>query len=233
MMLAFGIGFEFPILLVFLQLAGVVDRRRSCASSAATPSSVIVVIVAVATPSADPISMLALLIPMCLFYEAAIVFGRIRERAPAQGGGQRSCLTRRPDRFTLDRFQVEAIEAIDAGQSVLVAAPTGSGKTVVAEHAVAPGRWPPGSKAFYTTPIKALSNQKFTDLVAEHGADRVGLLTGDNAVNGDAPIVVMTTEVLRNMIYAGSPALRRPRRRRARRGPLPPGPATGARCGRR
>jgi ATP-dependent RNA helicase HelY len=108
--------------------------------------------------------------------------------------------------FTLDRFQVEAIEAIEAGLSVLVAAPTGSGKTVVAEHAVRRAA-DAGRKAFYTTPIKALSNQKFTDLVAEHGADRVGLLTGDNAVNGDAPIVVMTTEVLRNMIYAGSPAL--------------------------
>jgi len=110
--------------------------------------------------------------------------------------------------FTLDRFQVEAIAAIDAGQSVLVAAPTGSGKTVVAEHAVAVAL-AAGRKAFYTTPIKALSNQKFADLVAIHGADQVGLLTGDNVVNGDAPIVVMTTEVLRNMIYAASPALRR------------------------
>ena len=77
----------------------------------------------------------------------------------------------------------------------------------MAEHAVRRAA-DAGQKAFYTTPIKALSNQKFTDLVAEHGAERVGLLTGDNAVNGDAPIVVMTTEVLRNMIYAGSPALR-------------------------
>jgi ATP-dependent RNA helicase HelY len=110
------------------------------------------------------------------------------------------------DAFTLDRFQVEAIEAIDAGRSVLVAAPTGAGKTVVAEHAVRRAS-DAGLKAFYTTPIKALSNQKFTDLVAEHGPDRVGLLTGDNAINGDAGIVVMTTEVLRNMIYARSPAL--------------------------
>ena len=104
--------------------------------------------------------------------------------------------------FTLDRFQVEAIEAIDAGRSVLVAAPTGSGKTVVAEYAVARAL-ADGTKAFYTTPIKALSNQKYADLARRHGADRVGLLTGDNSINGDARVVVMTTEVLRNMIYAG------------------------------
>ncbi|NLD78553.1 MAG: DEAD/DEAH box helicase [Acidimicrobiales bacterium] len=88
-----------------------------------------------------------------------------------------------------------------------MAAPTGSGKTVVAEHAVAKALGS-GRRAFYTTPIKALSNQKYADLVRRHGHDSVGLLTGDNAVNGDAPVVVMTTEVLRNMIYAGSPALR-------------------------
>ncbi|MGH9225117.1 MAG: DEAD/DEAH box helicase [Acidimicrobiales bacterium] len=108
--------------------------------------------------------------------------------------------------FALDDFQVEAIDALDRGESVLVAAPTGSGKTVVAEYAVAKAL-DEGGKAFYTTPLKALSNQKYGDLVRAHGADRVGLLTGDNAVNGDAPVVVMTTEVLRNMIYAGSPTL--------------------------
>ena len=89
---------------------------------------------------------------------------------------------------------------------MLVAAPTGSGKTVVAEHAVAKAL-ESGRRAFYTTPIKALSNQKYSDLVRQHGTSNVGLLTGDNAVNGDAPLVVMTTEVLRNMIYAGSSAL--------------------------
>jgi ATP-dependent RNA helicase HelY len=89
---------------------------------------------------------------------------------------------------------------------VLVAAPTGSGKTLVAEYAVAKAR-ADGGKVFYTTPLKALSNQKYGDLVREHGTRDVGLLTGDNSVNGDAPIVVMTTEVLRNMIYAASPAL--------------------------
>ena len=110
--------------------------------------------------------------------------------------------------FPLDDFQLRAIAAIDDGRSVLVAAPTGSGKTVVAEHAVARAL-ADGGKAFYTTPLKALSNQKYGDLVRRHGADNVGLLTGDNAVNGEAPIVVMTTEVLRNMIYSGSGALRR------------------------
>ena len=108
--------------------------------------------------------------------------------------------------FSLDPFQIEAMAAVDRGVSVLVAAPTGSGKTVVAEHAVA-SALVDGRRAFYTTPIKALSNQKFRDLVAEHGAERVGLLTGDNAVNGDAPIVVMTTEVLRNMLYASGARL--------------------------
>src|SRR5207244_2877330 len=108
--------------------------------------------------------------------------------------------------FTLDPFQLRALEALDAGQSVLVAAPTGSGKTVVAEYAVALALQSKG-KAFYTAPIKALSNQKYGDLARRYGSDRVGLLTGDNSVNGNAPVVVMTTEVLRNMIYAGSETL--------------------------
>ena len=108
--------------------------------------------------------------------------------------------------FGLDSFQVRALDALDEGHSVLVAAPTGSGKTVVAEYAVAKALGE-GGKAFYTTPLKALSNQKYGDLCRRHGPARVGLLTGDNSINGDAPIVVMTTEVLRNMIYAASPAL--------------------------
>jgi ATP-dependent RNA helicase HelY len=89
---------------------------------------------------------------------------------------------------------------------VVVAAPTGSGKTVVAQYAVARAL-EEGGKAFYTTPLKALSNQKYSELVKRHGRENVGLLTGDNSVNGTAPIVVMTTEVLRNMIYASSGAL--------------------------
>jgi ATP-dependent RNA helicase HelY len=108
--------------------------------------------------------------------------------------------------FSLDPFQVEAIAALDAGRSVLVCAPTGSGKTVVAEHAVAQALRD-GTRAFYTTPIKALSNQKHRDLAALHGADRVGLVTGDLSIAPEAPIVVMTTEVLRNMLYADSAAL--------------------------
>jgi ATP-dependent RNA helicase HelY len=108
--------------------------------------------------------------------------------------------------FALDRFQLEAIGAVRAGESVLVAAPTGAGKTVAAEFAVERALALDG-KAFYTTPLKALSNQKFGDFVARHGAARVGLLTGDNAINSEAPIVVMTTEVLRNMLYEKSTTL--------------------------
>jgi ATP-dependent RNA helicase HelY len=108
--------------------------------------------------------------------------------------------------FPLDDFQVRACEALEKGDGVLVAAPTGSGKTVVGEFAVHLAL-EQGRKCFYTTPIKALSNQKFNDLVGRYGPDNVGLLTGDNTVNGDAPVVVMTTEVLRNMLYAGSSTL--------------------------
>src|SRR3984885_3274705 len=109
--------------------------------------------------------------------------------------------------FDFDPFQVAACGALTDGDGVLVAAPTGSGKTVVGEYAVHLAL-SAGRKCFYTTPIKALSNQKYNDLVRRYDTETVGLLTGDNAINGDAPVVVMTTEVLRNMIYAGSPALR-------------------------
>jgi ATP-dependent RNA helicase HelY len=109
--------------------------------------------------------------------------------------------------FELDPFQQQSCAALEAGHGVLVCAPTGAGKTVVGEFAVhlalAEGR-----KCFYTTPIKALSNQKYADLTARYGPGKVGLLTGDTSVNGDAPIVVMTTEVLRNMLYSGSNALK-------------------------
>ena len=108
--------------------------------------------------------------------------------------------------FDFDDFQVAACGALGAGSGVLVAAPTGSGKTVIGEYAVhlalAQGR-----KCFYTTPIKALSNQKYADLLRRYDSRTVGLLTGDNSINGDAPVVVMTTEVLRNMLYTGSAAL--------------------------
>src|ERR1700678_4167636 len=110
-------------------------------------------------------------------------------------------------RFDFDPFQIAACTALTEGDGVLVAAPTGSGKTVVGEYAVHLAL-EHNRKCFYTTPIKALSNQKYNDLVRRYDSGTVSLLTGDNAVNGDAPVVVMTTEVLRNMIYAGSPALK-------------------------
>ncbi|MFM7211845.1 MAG: DEAD/DEAH box helicase, partial [Actinomycetota bacterium] len=108
--------------------------------------------------------------------------------------------------FPLDAFQERGCAALADGRSVLVAAPTGAGKTVVGEFAVHLAL-ENGRKCFYTTPIKALSNQKYHDLVRRYGADRVGLLTGDNSINGEAPVVVMTTEVLRNMLYASSETL--------------------------
>lgn len=108
--------------------------------------------------------------------------------------------------FELDDFQREACRSLQEGRGVLVAAPTGAGKTIVGEFAIylALER---GLKAFYTTPIKALSNQKFSELAAKYGAANVGLLTGDTTINGEAPVVVMTTEVLRNMLYAESETL--------------------------
>jgi ATP-dependent RNA helicase HelY len=108
--------------------------------------------------------------------------------------------------FDLDEFQRQSCQALERGSGVLVCAPTGAGKTVVGEFAVHLALRQ-GRKCFYTTPIKALSNQKYHDLVARYGADQVGLLTGDNSINGDAPVVVMTTEVLRNMLYTGSKVL--------------------------
>ena len=108
--------------------------------------------------------------------------------------------------FKPDPFQEQACAELANGHSVLVAAPTGSGKTLVGEFAVHLAL-EAGRKAFYTTPIKALSNQKFHELQDKYGTDRVGLLTGDNVINGDAEVIVMTTEVLRNMLYEGSRAL--------------------------
>ncbi|MCS6710662.1 DEAD/DEAH box helicase [Brachybacterium sp. EF45031] len=108
--------------------------------------------------------------------------------------------------FELDPFQLRACEALQEGRSVLVAAPTGAGKTVVGEFAVHLALTA-GKKVFYTAPIKALSNQKHAELSRWLGAEQVGLLTGDLSVRPDAPVVVMTTEVLRNMLYAGSDTL--------------------------
>ncbi|VBA54530.1 putative helicase HelY [Mycobacterium attenuatum] len=108
--------------------------------------------------------------------------------------------------FSLDDFQQRACAALECGHGVLVCAPTGAGKTVVGEFAVHLAL-AAGGKCFYTTPLKALSNQKHTDLTARYGRDQIGLLTGDLSVSANAPVVVMTTEVLRNMLYADSPAL--------------------------
>ncbi len=121
------------------------------------------------------------------------------------GEGFRRRFEQRLD-FPLDGFQVQAMDAIDRGESVLVSAPTGSGKTLIADYAAARAL-ESGGKAFYTTPIKALSNQKFAELSRRYGEGRVGLLTGDVSHQADAPIVVMTTEVLRNMLFARSRAL--------------------------
>lgn len=107
----------------------------------------------------------------------------------------------------LDPFQHAGCVALEQGRSVLVAAPTGAGKTIVAEFAVFLAMFAPRAKIFYTAPMKALSNQKYTELAAQYGHSEVGLLTGDTNINAQARIVVMTTEVLRNMLYADSPLL--------------------------
>jgi superfamily II RNA helicase len=102
--------------------------------------------------------------------------------------------------FELDDFQKEACEIIDNGQSVVVCAPTGAGKTVIAQHAIHRAL-EQDCRIFYTTPLKALSNQKFYDFGEKYGYDKVGLLTGDTSINRNAQIVIMTTEVFRNMLY--------------------------------
>ncbi len=102
--------------------------------------------------------------------------------------------------FELDDFQQEAIFHINNGKSVVVCAPTGAGKTCIAEHAIHCAL-ESGKRIFYTTPLKALSNQKYSDFSRKYGVDKVGLLTGDTSINRDGQIVVMTTEVFRNMLY--------------------------------
>lgn len=109
-------------------------------------------------------------------------------------------------KFPMDEFQEKSCQALADGQGVLVAAPTGAGKTIVGEFAIHLAV-EQDLKVFYTTPIKALSNQKYSELKARYGSERVGLLTGDTNINSDAQILVMTTEVLRNMIYANSNSL--------------------------
>jgi len=125
----------------------------------------------------------------------------------ARRGFPRVDAFRAQQKFDLDPFQLTACTALERGNSVLVAAPTGAGKTIVAEFAVYLAMRQPRAKVFYTAPMKALSNQKFQEFVAEYGASEVGLLTGDTNINSGARIVVMTTEVLRNMLYADSDLL--------------------------
>ena len=141
--------------------------------------------------------------------------------------------SRPPGPFPLDEFQLRALDALDAGRSVLVAAPTGSGKTLVAEYAIARALAGGRQGVLHDAAEGAVEPEvrRFRPRVRRRAGS--GLLTGDNAINGDAPIVVMTTEVLRNMIYARSPTLDGPALRRARRGALPPGPRSRARCGKR
>ena len=105
--------------------------------------------------------------------------------------------------FELDDFQKQACEVIDNGQSVVVCAPTGAGKTVIAQHAIN-NALTNGDRIFYTTPLKALSNQKYSDFGDKYGFDKVGLLTGDTSINRNAQVVVMTTEVFRNILYGNS-----------------------------
>ncbi len=104
--------------------------------------------------------------------------------------------------FPLDDFQIRAVEAVAGGRSVIVSAPTGAGKTLVAEFAIYRGLRR-ARRVAYTTPLKALSNQKYADFCRQFGADHVGILTGDVKVNARAPVLVMTTEILRNMFYTG------------------------------
>ena len=108
--------------------------------------------------------------------------------------------------FAFDDFQIKACQSVESGKGVLVAAPTGAGKTVVGEFAAFLAL-DQGRKCFYTTPIKALSNQKYFEFVKKFGEDKVGLLTGDTSINSEADILIMTTEVLRNMLYANSHTL--------------------------
>ncbi|NEP76334.1 DEAD/DEAH box helicase, partial [Okeania sp. SIO2G5] len=105
--------------------------------------------------------------------------------------------------FALDDFQKQAIAALDNHRSVVVCAPTGSGKTLVGEYAIYRAL-AHGKRVFYTTPLKALSNQKLRDFREKFGYDKVGLLTGDASVNRESPILVMTTEIFRNMLYGTS-----------------------------
>src|SRR3990167_11449668 len=101
----------------------------------------------------------------------------------------------------LDDFQEEAIKSIDANRSVVVSAPTGSGKTLIADYII-DRDIKEGKNVVYTAPIKALSNQKYKDFCKDYGKENIGLVTGDTVINSRAPILIMTTEIYRNMVIA-------------------------------
>ena len=128
-------------------------------------------------------------------------FAAARRRSTSKDSALMEYLDRLP--FGLDDFQIQACKQLEQGHGVLVAAPTGAGKTIVGDFATFLSQRQ-GKRIFYTTPIKALSNQKYSEFADKYGDNKVGLLTGDVSINGDSEIVVMTTEVLRNMIYANS-----------------------------
>ena len=205
MMTIFGLTFEFPVVLVSLELARVVTPAACCARGAGPSSS---------SWWSPPSSPRAPIRSPCSRSPSRWSSSTSSPSVSGSCSGVDAVPVARPGDgraaefeadlpFALDDFQHEAFRALDAGHSVLVSAPTGSGKTLVAAYAVHRALARRG-KAFYTTPLKALSNQKYGELVAAYGEDHVGLLTGDTTLRPRAPVVVMTTEVLRNMLLAGS-----------------------------
>ena len=109
--------------------------------------------------------------------------------------------------YVLDDFQEESIKSINAGNSVIVSAATGTGKTLIADYCI-DKFLKQGKQVIYTAPIKALSNQKYRDFKEDHGYTNIGLLTGDVSINHEAPILIMTTEIYRNMLLTSDPVIK-------------------------
>ncbi len=218
LMVAFGVTFEFPVLLVVARtrrghhppaavvVASVGDHRDRCAGRGHHPEFGPVLDAGHGHPPVPLLRALDRHRPDRPSMSHGAPAPGDSAPAPAGGGDRSREHFERGVGFSLDAFQHRAMDAVDRGESVLVSAPTGSGKTLIADYAVARAL-ERGGKAFYTTPIKALSNQKFAELSARYGAHRVGLLTGDVSHQPRSPIVVMTTEVLRNMLFARSSLL--------------------------